>query len=53
MSADVVCWWVIQELEFIAKGPCARSLERFWEHRDINVLAEILNYARFPEQWTD
>jgi hypothetical protein len=44
---------VIQELEFIAKGHCARSLERYWEERDITTLAEILNYARFPEQWTD
>jgi hypothetical protein len=44
-----VCAWVIDELEFIGKEKCARSLEEYWREADVTVLVEILDYAQFPE----
>jgi hypothetical protein len=44
-----VCSWVIEELEFIGKERCARCLESYWREGDISVLAQIVEYAQFPE----
>jgi len=49
----VVCSWVITELEFIEKHECARCLEGYWLEGDIGVLAQILEYAQFPEQMSE
>ena len=45
-----VCKWVIDELGFIGKEMAARSLEMYWRDRDILVLNEILDCARFPDE---
>lgn len=45
----LVCMWVIGELEFLGKETCARKLKDFWRDGDVNVLAEILELAQFPE----
>ena len=45
----VVCMWVISELEFIGKSRWARSLEAYWQDRDITNLVDILEAAQFPE----
>lgn len=41
--------WVISELEFIGKSRWARSLEAYWQDRDITNLVDILEAAQFPE----
>lgn len=48
-----VCEWVVEELGFIGKEECARSLEEYWREGDGSVLARILEYAQFPEQMMD
>ena len=45
----LVCLWVIGELEFIGKKKCATKLEDYWRDGDVNVFAEILEFAQFPE----
>jgi hypothetical protein len=41
--------WIIQELEFIGKEKCARSLEAYWNRGDVSDLVDILEAARLPD----
>lgn len=45
----LVCMWVIHELVLIDKEREARSLEGYWQNRDIRDLVEVLEAAQFPE----
>jgi hypothetical protein len=44
-----VCRWVIEQLEYIDKNKWARTLESFWQYRDVCDLVDILEAAQFPD----
>ena len=50
---NLVCAWVISELEFIGKEECAKTLERYWRERNVDDLIQILKFAQFPEPMSD
>jgi hypothetical protein len=51
--ADIVRAWVIKELEFVGKDECARTLERYWMYKNADDLAQIMQFAQFPEPMAD
>jgi len=40
----------VDELEFIRKEECAEKLREYWMNRDEEIMAQILEHAKFPDE---
>lgn len=49
--ADLVdCQWLVDELAFTGKEEYAEKLREYWMNRDEEIMAQILEHAKFPDE---